>query len=71
MSADDAFALEDSPLGIRAAKSAGLFCVAVPNKLTRRLDISQADFQLSSLTELPLEQLLDKVYELKTQRAAL
>ena len=71
VSADDSFALEDSPLGIRAAKSAGLFCVAVPNKLTRCLDISLADFQLSSLTELPLEQLLDKVFEIKTQRAAL
>ena len=71
VSADDAFALEDSPLGIRAAKSAGLFCVAVPNKLTRRLDLSGADFQLGSLTGLPLEQLLHKVSEIKTRRAAL
>src|SRR4030042_5817285 len=53
--ADETFALEDSPLGIRSAKAAGLFCVAVPNVLTRRLDLTQADLQLDSLLEMPLE----------------
>jgi HAD superfamily hydrolase (TIGR01509 family) len=56
--ASEAFALEDSPLGIRSAKAAGLYCVAVPNILTSRLDLSQADFLLNSLAELPLEELL-------------
>ena len=59
--ADEAIALEDSPLGIQAAKSAGLFCVAVPNPLTRQLSLHQADYQVESLTELPLEQLLSLV----------
>ncbi len=57
--ASEAFALEDLPLGIRSAKAAGLYCVAVPNVLTSRLDLSQADFQLNSLAEMPLEELLD------------
>ena len=57
--AGEAFALEDSPLGIRSAKAAGLYCVAVPNVLTSRLDLSQADFKLNSLAEMPLEELLD------------
>jgi HAD superfamily hydrolase (TIGR01509 family) len=70
MQADEAFALEDSPLGIRSAKGAGLFCVAVPNVLTRRLDLTQADFKLDSLTDMPLEELLCKVQAIKTQRAA-
>lgn len=70
VSAEDAFALEDSPLGVRAAKSAGLFCVAVPNKMTCRLDLSQADFHLDSLTSLPLAELLLIIGEIKTQRAA-
>jgi HAD superfamily hydrolase (TIGR01509 family) len=69
--ADEAFALEDSPLGIRSAKGAGLFCVAVPNDMTCRLDLSQADFLLNSLAEMPLEELLHKVDAIKTQRAAL
>jgi HAD superfamily hydrolase (TIGR01509 family) len=53
-----ALALEDSPNGIAAAKDAGLRCVAVPNALTRDLDISRADARLSSLAEMPLERLL-------------
>jgi HAD superfamily hydrolase (TIGR01509 family) len=55
---DEAVALEDSPNGIRAAKQAGMFCVAVPNPLTRQLALNMADLRLESLLELPLEQLL-------------
>jgi beta-phosphoglucomutase-like phosphatase (HAD superfamily) len=68
--ADHAFALEDSPLGIRSAKGAGLFCVAVPNELTCKLDLTQADFQLNSLVDIPLEELLHIISSIKTQRAA-
>lgn len=51
-------ALEDSPNGIAAAKAAGLSCVAIPNALTRGLDLRQADMRLASLAEMPLERLL-------------
>ncbi|MBM3223958.1 MAG: hypothetical protein FJZ47_09175 [Candidatus Tectomicrobia bacterium] len=51
-------ALEDSPHGIAAAKQAGLYCVAVPNALTRQLSLVQADLQVASLAALPLPQLL-------------
>lgn len=53
-----AVAFEDSPNGIRAAKQAGLFVVAVPNELTRRLALDEADIQLDTLADLPLEELL-------------
>jgi HAD superfamily hydrolase (TIGR01509 family) len=53
-----ALALEDSPHGILAAKRAGLWCVAVPNALTRHLPLDRADAQLSSLADMSLEQLL-------------
>jgi HAD superfamily hydrolase (TIGR01509 family) len=59
--ADEAIALEDSPIGIRAAKAAGLFCVAVPNPLTSQLPLSEADFLMDSLAEMPLEHLLYKI----------
>jgi HAD superfamily hydrolase (TIGR01509 family) len=59
--ADEAIALEDSPIGIRAAKGAGLFCVAIPNPLIRQLTFGEADIQLGSLAEMPLEQLLCKI----------
>lgn len=50
--------LEDSLNGVRAAKSAGAFTVAVPNALTRHLDLGQADLLLSSLSDLALWDLL-------------
>jgi HAD superfamily hydrolase (TIGR01509 family) len=59
--ASSAVALEDSPNGIAAAKEAGLYCVAVPNALTRDLDVSRADVRLASLAEMPLEELLRRL----------
>jgi HAD superfamily hydrolase (TIGR01509 family) len=53
-----AVALEDSPNGIRAAKAAGMRCVAVPNVLTRRLSLQEADLRMESLAEMSLEKLL-------------
>lgn len=49
-----ALALEDSPNGSRAAKAAGLWCVAVPHELTRDLDLSAADLVIDSLAEVDL-----------------
>ena len=57
----EAVALEDSPNGIRAAKAAGMTCVAVPNHLTRQLALDEADLRLESLAEMSLESLLEKV----------
>jgi HAD superfamily hydrolase (TIGR01509 family) len=57
----EAIALEDSPNGIAAAKRAGLFCVAVPNPLTRQLSLAHADLLVGSLADLPLQQLLEHV----------
>ncbi len=45
-------ALEDSENGVRAAKSAGMRCIAVPSALTRPLDFSAADLVVGSLTEV-------------------
>lgn len=56
-----AIAFEDSPNGILAAKRAGLTCVAVPNPLTARLDLSGADLRLDSLADLPLSELLRRL----------
>jgi HAD superfamily hydrolase (TIGR01509 family) len=59
--ASDAVALEDSPNGVRAAKLAGLRCVAVPNALTAGLDLSGADVRLASMAEIPLSHLLSRL----------
>jgi len=59
---EEAIALEDSPNGILAAKRAGLFCVAVPNVLTRQLPLDHADLQIPSLAALPLSELLRTIH---------
>jgi beta-phosphoglucomutase-like phosphatase (HAD superfamily) len=58
--AHEAIALEDSPNGVLAAKRAGIFCVVIPNALTRQLSLGLADVQMNSLVDLPLEQLLQR-----------
>lgn len=47
-------AIEDSPVGVRAAKAAGMTCVAVPTDWTRQGDFGEADFTLESLRYFPL-----------------
>ena len=56
-----AIVLEDSINGVRAAKAAGLFCVAVPNRLTQFQSLDQADLVLNSLAEIPLGDLLQEI----------
>jgi HAD superfamily hydrolase (TIGR01509 family) len=59
--AEEAFAIEDSPNGVTAAKRAGLRCVAIPNTITQSLDLSQADVVLSSLADVSLEELIGRI----------
>jgi HAD superfamily hydrolase (TIGR01509 family) len=68
--AEEAIALEDSLIGVQAARRAGIFCVAVPNPLIRDLTFSEASFQIHSMEDMPLEELLSRIKVLKTQRAA-
>jgi putative hydrolase of the HAD superfamily len=51
-------AVEDSPHGIAAAVSAGLFTVVTPHGLTNDLDLSAADLVVASLLELDLSEAL-------------
>ena len=50
-----ALAIEDSGVGLRAAKSAGLRCIAVPGPLTAGHDFGLADLRLTSLAERSLD----------------
>ncbi len=66
--ANECVALEDSPNGIAAAKAAGIYCVAVPNALTRKLDLRQADMCVVSLAELSLDSLSLRFADRKSDR---
>jgi HAD superfamily hydrolase (TIGR01509 family) len=61
VSASEALAIEDSPNGVVAAKAAGMRCVAIPNSITASLDLSSADLILRSLSEVTLEELLERL----------
>ena len=56
-----ALAIEDSAHGVTAAKTAGLWCVAVPGPLTRSLDFGAADVVLTSLADATLAEVLDRL----------
>jgi len=53
----EAVAFEDSYNGTMAAKAAGLWCVAVPNRITRSMDFSHVDLVVESLEDVTLEAL--------------
>ncbi len=53
-----AVAIEDSANGVTAAKRAGMFCVVVPNPMTRDLPIDHADLRLETLADMELAELL-------------
>lgn len=57
----EAIVFEDSPNGVRAAKSAGVFVVAVPNPVTSLLAIENANLTLGSLADLSFPELLNQV----------
>lgn len=49
---EDAIAVEDSPTGVQAAKSAGIKVVAFPNQHTMKMDFSNADHIIDHPFEL-------------------
>ncbi|HVZ79405.1 MAG TPA: HAD family hydrolase [bacterium] len=53
-----AMAFEDSPNGIAAARAAGVYCVAVPNSVTRNLPLDHANHRIESMAEVSLRELL-------------
>lgn len=53
--------IEDSPNGVLAARGAGMRCVAVPNPVTRHLEMPAAELVVESLEGLSLEEILRRI----------
>jgi HAD superfamily hydrolase (TIGR01509 family) len=53
--AEDCLVIEDTVNGIKAAKAAGMTCLAIPCEATRHQDHSQADVQMQSLEQLDVD----------------
>ncbi|MCK5862182.1 MAG: HAD-IA family hydrolase, partial [Candidatus Hydrogenedentes bacterium] len=56
-----AFAVEDSPKGIAAARAASLYCVAVPNPVTRASRLTGYNKMLDSLEEYPFNTIIAEI----------
>ncbi len=63
--AAEAVAFEDSVNGVKAAKAAGIFTVAVPNSVTRNLDFTLADRVVDSLEGCDVRGLLERGIDAK------
>jgi HAD superfamily hydrolase (TIGR01509 family) len=63
--ASDAIAFEDSPNGALAAKRAGMYCVIVPNSVTRQLTFGETDLRIESMEQMSLQEV---IAHLGTQR---
>ena len=55
---DEALIFEDSPNGVLAATRSGMRVVAVPNPITAQSSLDGASLRLSSMADLPLEEVL-------------
>jgi HAD superfamily hydrolase (TIGR01509 family) len=62
----EAIAFEDSVNGSLAAKKAGLYCVAIPNPVTRHMQFDEVDHQMESIAELELAALIQLVEQHKS-----
>jgi len=51
----ECIAIEDSKIGLDAAKAAGMKCIVIPNKYTKDQDFSQADLIVHSADALDID----------------
>lgn len=58
---EEAIAIEDSPSGAAAALAAGVWCVVVPNEITRDFTFPPAHLRLPSLEGVSLDALISEV----------
>jgi len=61
VSPGNACAFEDSPKGVAAARAASLYCVAISNSVTQRLDLGAAQLYFTSFEEVAFPRLLSQI----------
>lgn len=59
ISPSEALIFEDSPSGIKAAKAAGILCIAIPNAITKSMDLSLATRIVNSFLDINPQELLN------------
>lgn len=61
---DEAIAFEDSVNGSVAAKKAGLYCVAIPNPVTKHMAFTEVDQVMETMAEMKLTVLIEQAERL-------
>ncbi len=59
LNAEECIVVEDSQVGLEAAKNAGIKCIAIPNEYTKTQDFSKADVIIKTLNEV--EKIINKI----------
>ena len=57
--ADEAIAFEDSANGAKAAIAAGMYCVIVPNEVTKEIHFEEYHLRINSMSEMSLAQVIN------------
>ena len=57
----ETIALEDSIHGVTASRAAGLLTIAVPNAVTKQFSFQDANITISSLSDLPLREIIQRI----------
>jgi HAD superfamily hydrolase (TIGR01509 family) len=60
LSPDEVITIEDSTNGIKSAKATGIFCISIPNDITKNLDHSEADLFFNTANEINLKDLINR-----------
>lgn len=58
---DECLVFEDSANGALAAKRAGMYCVIVPNEVTKNLNFCEVDDRIDSMAAIEFKQLIDRI----------
>lgn len=58
LQAPEAIIFEDSPNGINAGRLAGVFTVAIPNAVSRQLNMPNASLILNQMNDIPLHEII-------------
>jgi len=58
---EECLVFEDSANGALAAKRAGMYCVVIPNQVTKDLEFCKVDHRLESMALIELTQLIQKI----------
>ncbi|GIP17508.1 haloacid dehalogenase [Paenibacillus montaniterrae] len=61
VNAEEAISFEDSLNGFKAAKSAGLNCVVVPNEVTRHFQFNEFDLLINSMQDIKFDKIIELI----------